>query len=314
MHERKRILVTGGAGFIGTHLCRRLVSEGNDVLCVDNFFTGTKDNIEGLLSDPRFELMRHDVTFPLFVEIDQIYNLACPASPVHYQHDPVQTTKTSVHGAINMLGLAKRTGARILQASTSEVYGDPEVHPQTESYNGNVNPIGPRSCYDEGKRCAETLFFDYRRQHGMSIKVARIFNTYGPNMHPNDGRVVSNFIVQALQGDPITVYGDGSQTRSFCYVDDLVDGLIRLMESDEAVTGPVNLGNPGEFTIKQLAEQVIAETGTGSEVVYRPLPEDDPLQRCPDISLAKEKLDWSPGIPLADGLKKTIAYFRDLLA
>jgi len=313
MHTRKRILVTGGAGFIGSHLCARLVADGNDVLCVDNFFTGNKDNIIGLLDDPHFELMRHDVTFPLYVEVDEIYNLACPASPVHYQHDPVQTTKTSVHGAINMLGLAKRTGARIFQASTSEVYGDPEVHPQPESYKGNVNPIGPRSCYDEGKRCAETLFFDYRRQHALGIKVARIFNTYGPNMHPNDGRVVSNFIVQALRGEDITVYGDGQQTRSFCYIDDLVEGFIRLMESADDVTGPVNLGNPGEFTIKQLAELVIEQTGAKSNLIYKPLPEDDPMQRCPDISLAKQALGWQPTVPLADGLEKTIAYFRAMV-
>ena len=313
MPDRKRILITGGAGFIGTHLCTRLVAEGNDVLCVDNFFTGTKDNIAHLLREPRFEMMRHDVTFPLYVEVDQIYNLACPASPVHYQYDPVQTTKTSVHGAINMLGLAKRTEARILQASTSEVYGDPHVHPQPETYTGNVNPIGPRSCYDEGKRCAETLFFDYKRQHGLDIKVARIFNTYGPNMHPNDGRVVSNFIVQALNGQPITVYGDGLQTRSFCYVDDLVDGLIRLMNSPDGVTGPMNLGNPGEFTIKELAEKVIAETGSKSELTFKRLPEDDPMQRCPDITLANDKLDWQPGIALAEGLTKTVAYFRDAI-
>ena len=313
MHTRKRILVTGGAGFIGSHLCARLVADGHDVLCVDNFFTGNKDNIIKLFDHPHFELMRHDVTFPLYVEMDEIYNLACPASPVHYQHDPVQTTKTTVHGAINMLGLAKRTGAKILQASTSEVYGDPEVHPQPESYKGNVNPIGPRSCYDEGKRCAETLFFDYRRQHALGIKVARIFNTYGPNMHPNDGRVVSNFIVQALKGDDITIYGDGNQTRSFCYVDDLVEGLIRLMASDDSVTGPMNLGNPGEFTIKQLAELVIAKTGTGSKLVYKPLPEDDPMQRCPDITLAKQALDWQPGIALEQGLEKTIAYFKSAI-
>jgi len=313
MHTRKRILVTGGAGFIGSHLCARLVADGNDVLCVDNFFTGNKDNIIGLLDDPHFELMRHDVTFPLYVEVDEIYNLACPASPVHYQHDPVQTTKTSVHGAINMLGLAKRTGARIFQASTSEVYGDPEVHPQPESYKGNVNPIGRRSCYDEGKRCAETLFFDYRRQHALGIKVARIFNTYGPNMHPNDGRVVSNFIVQALRGEDITIYGDGQQTRSFCYIDDLVEGFIRLMESADDVTGPVNLGNPGEFTIKQLAELVIEQTGAKSKLIYKPLPEDDPMQRCPDISLAKQALGWRPTVPLADGLEKTIAYFRAMV-
>ncbi|MBT6094539.1 MAG: SDR family oxidoreductase [Rhodospirillaceae bacterium] len=313
MHTRKRILVTGGAGFIGSHLCARLVTDGHDVLCVDNFYTGTKDNILSLLDHPHFELMRHDVTFPLYVEMDEIYNLACPASPVHYQYDPVQTTKTSVHGAINMLGLAKRTGAKIFQASTSEVYGDPEVHPQTESYKGNVNPIGPRSCYDEGKRCAETLFFDYRRQHQLGIKVARIFNTYGPNMHPNDGRVVSNFIVQALRGEDITIYGDGAQTRSFCYIDDLVEGFVRLMASDDDVTGPVNLGNPGEFTIKQLAELVVEKTGAKSQLIYKPLPEDDPMQRCPDITLAKQTLDWAPSVPLEQGLDKTIAYFETLI-
>jgi UDP-glucuronate decarboxylase len=304
------VLVTGGAGFIGSHLCRALVAEGHDVLCVDNFFTGTRDNIEDLLGNPRFELMRHDVTFSLFVEVDEIYNLACPASPIHYQFDPVQTTKTSVHGAINMLGLAKRVKARILQASTSEVYGDPGVHPQPEGYWGHVNPIGPRACYDEGKRCAETLFFDYYRQHGTEIKVARIFNTYGPAMHPNDGRVVSNFVMQALRGEPITLYGDGSQTRSFCYVADLVDGLMRLMRSEAAVTGPINLGNPTEFTIRQLAEQVVGMTGARSELVFRPLPADDPKQRQPDIAQAREKLGWEPSIPLAKGLAPTIEYFR----
>ena len=310
--QRRRILVTGGAGFLGSHLCERLVARGDDVLCVDNFYTGTKDNIAHLLGTPRFELIRHDVTFPLYVEVDEIYNLACPASPIHYQHDPVQTTKTSVHGAINMLGLAKRTGAKILQASTSEVYGDPTVHPQTEDYRGNVNPIGPRACYDEGKRCAETLFFDYHRQHDLRIRVARIFNTYGPRMHPNDGRVVSNFIVQALAGQPITLYGDGRQTRSFCYVDDLVEGLIRLMDAEDEVTGPVNLGNPGEFTIRQLADKVLAMTGSGSSIVQRPLPEDDPLQRQPDIGLAERLLGWRPAVPLDQGLAHTIDYFRDL--
>lgn len=311
MLPRKRILITGGAGFIGSHLSERLVAAGHDVICLDNFFTGTKDNIAPLLDHTNFELMRHDVTFPLYVEVDEIYNLACPASPIHYQYDPVQTTKTSVHGAINMLGLAKRTGAKIFQASTSEVYGDPTVHPQTEDYRGNVNPIGPRACYDEGKRCAETLFFDYYRQHSHKIKVARIFNTYGPRMRPDDGRVVSNFIVQALRGDPITIYGDGSQTRSFCYVDDLVEGFVRLMDSPDEVTGPINLGNPGEFTIKQLAELIIKMTGAKSELVYEDLPEDDPLQRCPDISLAKETLDWQPSIQLEQGLEKTIAYFAE---
>jgi len=307
-----RILVTGGAGFLGSHLCDRLLADGHDVLCVDNFYTSTRRNIVHLLEHPNFELMRHDVTFPLYVEVDRIYNLACPASPIHYQRDPVQTTKTSVHGAINMLGLAKRTGARILQASTSEVYGDPELHPQPETYWGNVNPIGIRSCYDEGKRCAETLFFDYRRQHGLNIKVARIFNTYGPRMLPNDGRVVSNFIVQALQGRDITIYGDGSQTRSFCYVDDLVEGLIRLMESDEQVTGPINLGNPGEFSIKQLAEKVLQLVDNGSKLVYEPLPQDDPTQRRPDISQAKAVLGWEPGISLDQGLPRTVEYFRAL--
>jgi len=313
MHTRKRILVTGGAGFVGSHLCSRLLGEGHDVLCVDNFFTGTKDNVLGLLENPHFELMRHDVTFPLFVEVDEIYNLACPASPIHYQHDPVQTTKTSVHGAINMLGLAKRLNAKIFQASTSEVYGDPQVHPQTETYWGHVNPIGVRSCYDEGKRCAETLFFDYRRQHNLTIKIARIFNTYGPNMHPNDGRVVSNFIMQALQDKPITIYGDGSQTRSFCYVDDLIEVFIRLMATPDDFTGPVNTGNPGEFTIKELAEKVIELTGSRSRLEYLSLPSDDPLQRQPDISLAKEALGWEPGVKLEEGLKKTIPYFEQLL-
>ncbi len=305
-----RIMVTGGAGFLGSHLCDRLLSEGHDVLCVDNFYTSTRRNIVHLLEHHNFELMRHDVTFPLYVEVDRIYNMACPASPIHYQRDPVQTTKTSVHGAINMLGLAKRTRARILQASTSEVYGDPTVHPQPEEYWGNVNPIGIRSCYDEGKRCAETLFFDYWRQHQMPIKVARIFNTYGPRMLPDDGRVVSNFIVQALQGRDITIYGDGSQTRSFCYVDDLVDGLIRLMESDEDVTGPVNLGNPGEFSIRELAEKVVALVDSGSELIYEPLPEDDPTQRQPDISQAKAVLGWQPKVPLDEGLPRTVEYFR----
>ena len=313
MMLRKRILVTGGAGFLGSHLCERLLAAGHDVLCVDNYFTGTKDNIAHLIGNPHFELVRHDVTFPLYVEVDEIYNLACPASPVHYQHDPVQTTKTSVHGAINMLGLAKRLNARIFQASTSEVYGDPHVHPQTEDYRGNVNPIGPRACYDEGKRCAETLFFDYHRQNALRIKVARIFNTYGPRMHPNDGRVVSNFIVQAFKGEPITIFGAGSQTRSFCYVDDLIEGFIRLMASPDEVTGPVNLGNPGEFTIKQLAEMVIELTASRSTLVYRPLPVDDPLQRRPDIGLAQSLLDWQPTIPLRQGLERTIAYFDALL-
>ncbi|MFB0991887.1 MAG: SDR family oxidoreductase [Rhodospirillales bacterium] len=310
MHKRKRILVTGGAGFLGSHLCERLVNEGNDVICVDNFYTGSKDNIIGLLNNPHFELMRHDVTFPLYVEVDEIYNLACPASPVHYQYDPVQTTKTSVHGAINMLGLAKRTGAKIFQASTSEVYGDPVVHPQHESYNGNVNPIGPRSCYDEGKRCAETLFFDYKRQHNLNIRVVRIFNTYGPRMHPNDGRVVSNFIMQALRGEAITIYGDGKQTRSFCYVDDLIEGFIRMMDANDDISGPINLGNPSEFTIKQLAEAIINLTGAKSELIKQPLPEDDPLKRQPDITIAKQQLDWQPSIDLEAGLTKTIDYFR----
>ena len=306
----KRVLVTGGAGFLGSHLCERLLAEGCEVLCVDNYFTGTRENVVHLLSHPRFELMRHDVTIPLYVEVDEIYNLACPASPVHYQHDPVQTTKTSVHGAINMLGLAKRLNARIFQASTSEVYGDPEVHPQPEDYRGNVNPIGPRACYDEGKRCAETLFFDYHRQCGLPIKVARIFNTYGPRMHPNDGRVVSNFIVQALEGKPITIYGDGSQTRSFCFVDDLIEGFLRLMNSPADITGPINLGNPGEFTILQLAETVIRLTGSKSRIEHRPLPQDDPKQRQPDITRAKSLLDWQPTIPLEEGLRRTSAYFE----
>ncbi|MCZ4296978.1 UDP-glucuronic acid decarboxylase family protein [Henriciella marina] len=314
MHLAPRIMVTGGAGFIGSFLCERLLDQGAEVLCVDNFFTGTRSNVAHLMGNPRFELMRHDVTFPLFVEVDQIYNMACPASPIHYQFDPVQTTKTSVHGAINMLGLAKRTKARILQASTSEVYGDPEIHPQEESYWGNVNPIGPRSCYDEGKRCAETLCFDYHRQHGVEIKVARIFNTYGPRMHPNDGRVVSNFIMQALRGEDITIYGDGSQTRSFCFVDDLVDGLIGLMNTDTGVTGPINLGNPGEFTIKELAELVIEMTGTSSQLVQKPLPQDDPRKRKPDITRARNTLGWEPQVKLRDGLEKTIAYFRELHA
>jgi UDP-glucuronate decarboxylase len=312
--SRKRILVTGGAGFLGSHLIDSLLSQGHEIICCDNLFTGTKRNIDHLHGHPRFEFIRHDVTFPLYVEVDEIYNLACPASPIHYQHDPVQTTKTSVHGAINMLGLAKRLRCRVLQASTSEVYGDPAVHPQVESYWGNVNPIGPRSCYDEGKRCAETLFFDYRRQHGLGIKVARIFNTYGPRMHRNDGRVVSNFIVQALAGDPITIFGDGSQTRSFCYVSDLVDGLIRLMESEDDVTGPVNLGNPVEFSMLQLAEMVIDKTKSSSKLVRMPLPEDDPKQRKPDISVAGAQLGWKPTVMLEEGLGSTISYFRDLVS
>jgi UDP-glucuronate decarboxylase len=312
--SRRTILVTGGAGFVGSHLCDRLIADGHDVICLDNFFTGRKKNIEHLLGEARFELLRHDVTFPLYIEVDEIYNLACPASPIHYQHDPVQTTKTSVHGAINMLGLAKRLKCRIFQASTSEVYGSPAVHPQTEDYWGNVNPVGPRSCYDEGKRCAETLFFDYHRQHKLDIKVARIFNTYGPRMHPNDGRVVSNFVVQALKGEPITIYGDGSQTRSFCYVDDLVEGFVRLMQSPRDVTGPMNLGNPGEFTIKELAELTIKMTGSRSKLIYLPLPQDDPMQRQPNISLAKERLGWRPTVPLVDGLKRTVAYFDRLLS
>jgi UDP-glucuronate decarboxylase len=309
----EKILVTGGAGFLGSHLCDRLIRDGHDVLCVDNFFTGSKRNVAHLLGHPYFELMRHDVTFPLYVEIERIYNLACPASPIHYQHDPVQTTKTSVHGAINMLGLAKRVKARILQASTSEVYGDPDVHPQVEGYWGRVNPIGIRSCYDEGKRCAETLFFDYWRQHHLAIKVMRIFNTYGPRMHPNDGRVVSNFIVQALRGEPLTLYGDGLQTRSFCYVDDLIEGMVRLMDSPEDFTGPVNVGNPNEFTMLELAETVLRLVGSASTITYQPLPQDDPKQRQPDISLANKQLDWQPTVGLEDGLKETIAYFRTIL-
>ncbi len=310
---KKRILVTGGAGFLGSHLCERLLNDGHDVICADNFFTGDKANIEHLMDNPYFELLRHDVTFPLYVEVDEIYNLACPASPVHYQFDPVQTTKTSVMGAINMLGLAKRTKARILQASTSEVYGDPEVHPQPESYRGAVNPIGIRACYDEGKRCAETLFFDYHRQHGTDIKVMRIFNTYGPRMNPDDGRVVSNFIVQALKGEDITIFGDGTQTRSFCYVDDLIDGMVALMHSRDGFTGPVNIGNPGEFTMLELAEKVLELTGSSSKLVFLPLPQDDPLQRCPDISLAKKELGWEPSIDLEAGLEKTIEYFRKVV-
>ena len=311
---RKRILVTGGAGFLGSHLCERLLAEGNDVLSVDNYFTGRKDNIAHLLDNPRFEAMRHDICFPLYVEVDEIYNLACPASPVHYQFDPVQTTKVSVIGAINMLGLAKRVRAKIFQASTSEVYGDPSVHPQTEAYRGNVNPLGPRACYDEGKRCAETLFFDYFRQHHLRIKVARIFNTYGPRMHPNDGRVVSNFIVQALRGEDITLFGDGGQTRAFCFVDDLIEGFLRLMASGEEVTGPINLGNPHEIPVRALAERVIALTGSRSNIVYRPLPQDDPMQRCPDITRARAVLGWEPSVALDDGLARTIAYFERLLS
>ena len=311
--SRKRALVTGGAGFLGSHLCERLLAEGHDVLCVDNFYTGTKENIAGLRGETHFELMRHDITFPLYVEVDEIWNLACPASPVHYQFDPVQTTKTSVHGAINMLGLAKRVKARIFQASTSEVYGDPQVHPQKENYWGHVNPVGARSCYDEGKRCAETLFFDYRRQHGLPVKVARIFNTYGPRMHPNDGRVVSNFIMQALRGEPITIYGDGSQTRSFCYVDDLIEGFLRLMNTPDEVTGPVNLGNPTEFTILQLAENIIDLTGSSSRIEHKPLPPDDPRQRQPDITRARELLGWDPVVRLRDGLVNTVRYFDAVL-
>ncbi|MFO1418453.1 MAG: UDP-glucuronic acid decarboxylase family protein [Methylotetracoccus sp.] len=311
---RKRVLVTGGAGFLGSHLCERLLEDGHDILCVDNFYTGTKDNLLNLIGSPHFELMRHDVTFPLYVEVDEIFNLACPASPIHYQFDPVQTTKTSVHGAINMLGLAKRVKAKIFQASTSEVYGDPEVHPQREDYWGHVNPIGFRACYDEGKRCAETLFFDYFRQHQLRIKVARIFNTYGPRMHPNDGRVVSNFIVQALRNEPITIYGEGLQTRSFCFVDDLIEGFVRLMDTDDSFTGPVNLGNPSEFTIRELAEKVIDLTGSKSHLTFEPLPSDDPMQRKPDIALARGVLGWEPTIQLEEGLRRTIAYFDDLLA
>ncbi|NFV80923.1 UDP-glucuronic acid decarboxylase family protein [Magnetospirillum aberrantis] len=310
-YGRKRVLVTGGAGFLGSHLCERLLAEGCDVLCADNFFTGSKDNIAHLMGNPYFELIRHDVTFPLYVEVDEIYNLACPASPIHYQRDPVQTTKTSVHGAINMLGLAKRIDAKIFQASTSEVYGDPEVHPQVEEYRGSVNTIGPRACYDEGKRCAETLFFDYHRQHGTRIKVARIFNTYGPRMHPDDGRVVSNFIVQALEGRDITIYGDGSQTRSFCYCDDLIEGFVRLMNSGDDVTGPINLGNPGEFTMIELAEAVLRLTKSTSKLVFLPLPADDPRQRQPNITKAREALGWAPTIPLEEGLQRTIEYFRN---
>ena len=313
MAAKNRVLVTGGAGFLGSHLCDRLIEAGNDVICVDNLFTGSKDNIRHLLGNPYFEFIRHDVTEPLYVEVDQIYNLACPASPPHYQYNPIKTAKTSVYGAMNMLGLAKRTGARILQASTSEVYGDPEIHPQPESYRGCVNPIGIRSCYDEGKRMAETLFFDYHRRHGVDIKVMRIFNTYGPRMNPGDGRVVSNFIVQALKGEDITVYGDGSQTRSFCYVDDLIEGMIRLMNSRDGFTGPVNIGNPGEFTMLQLAQLVLELVGSDSHIVFKELPSDDPMQRCPVIELAKKELDWEPTIPLREGLEKTIAYFREIV-
>jgi len=312
-YRTKRVLVTGGAGFLGSHLCDRLLADGHEVVCVDNFFTGSKENVQHLRDEPRFEVIRHDVTFPLYLEVDEILNLACPASPIHYQTDPVQTTKTSVHGAINVLGLAKRLGCKIFQASTSEVYGDPQVHPQTEDYWGHVNPVGIRSCYDEGKRCAETLFFDYHRQVGLRIKVARIFNTYGPRMHPNDGRVVSNFIVQALCGDPITIYGDGEQTRSFCYVDDLIEGIVRLMETPDSVTRPINLGNPGEFTVGELARQVLELTGSKSELRHLPLPQDDPVRRQPDIALARKALDWEPRTPLSEGLPRTIAYFDAFL-
>jgi UDP-glucuronate decarboxylase len=310
---RKRVMVTGGAGFLGSHLCERLLARGNDVLCVDNYFTGRRDNISHMLENPHFETMRHDICFPLYVEVDEIYNLACPASPVHYQHDPVQTTKTSLLGAINMLGLAKRVGAKVFQASTSEIYGDPTVHPQTEDYRGNVNTLGPRACYDEGKRCAETLFFDYRRQHNLPIKVVRIFNTYGPRMHPDDGRVVSNFIVQALKGEDITIYGDGTQTRAFCFVDDLIAGFLRMMDTGHEVTGPVNLGNPHEIPVRELAERVVRLVKSPSKIVYRPLPQDDPLQRCPDITLARRLLDWTPKVELEQGLLRTIAYFAELL-
>ena len=313
MHERKRVLVTGGAGFLGSFLCERLLADGYEVLCVDNYFTGSRENIAHLLDDRNFEVMRHDVTFPLYVEVDEIYNLACPASPIHYQFDPVQTVKTSVHGAINVLGLAKRTKAKVFQASTSEVYGNPSIHPQPESYWGNVNPTGPRACYDEGKRCAETLFFDYHRQYGVRIRVARIFNTYGPRMNPNDGRVVSNFIVQALRNEPVTIYGEGTQTRSFCYVDDLIEGFVRLMKADDDVTGPINFGNPGEFTVRELAEMVIEMTGSRSRIEFKALPQDDPLQRKPDITKAREKFGWHPTIPLAEGLEKTIAFFEKRL-